>query len=153
MYISLVFGIAWHSILGQNVDNCNYTMLSTSVGRQFHNIIKFIICKPVCFFFWKKPENNLICPANSRHWCRWFKNKAFNRAGFYLNYLMIHHPASAHCQLCLSELLFIEYLKSLDYMCLCLGFCCTINCSSNLFQMWRGLSGCHDSCLVQMNTV
>lgn len=152
MCLSPVLGIAWHPILGRNADNWNYTTLSTSVWHQFHNIIKLIICQPACFF-WKKPENNLICPATADTDAGGFKNKAFNQAGFYLNYLVIHHPASAHCQLCLSELLFIEYLKSLDYMCLCLGFYCPINYSSTSFQLRHGLSECHDSCSVPVNTV
>lgn len=130
IYISHVFNIAWHQILSPNADNWNYIMLRTSVWHRFHNIIKLIICKPD---FLKKDWEQFDLSCYSRHGCRWFKNKAFNQAGFYLNYLMIHHPASAHCQLCLSELLFIEYLKSLDNMCLCLGFYCTINYSSNLF--------------------
>lgn len=38
-------------------------------------------------------------------------------------------------------------------MCLCHGFYCTINYSSNLLQIQHLLSGCRDSSSVQMNTV
>lgn len=38
-------------------------------------------------------------------------------------------------------------------MCLCHGFYCTINYSSNLLQIRHALSGCHDSSSVLMNTV
>ena len=81
MYISPVFGIVWHATLGQNTDNCTYTMLSISVWHQFHNMIKLVICKPVCFFR-KKPENNLICPATTDTDAGGLKTKHLIRQGF-----------------------------------------------------------------------
>lgn len=47
IYISIAFNIAWPRILGPNADNWTYIMLSASVWREFHNIIKLILCEPI----------------------------------------------------------------------------------------------------------
>lgn len=99
----------WHCLAlhpGPNTDNCSYTRLSISVWHQFHNMIKLVICKPVCFFL-KKAREQFDLSRYNRHWCRWFKNKAFNQGRVLLK--LLDDSSSSLCSLSVVPLWAIIY--------------------------------------------